>query len=223
MLIKNKKDKQIAIKQESSLDKIRQEREARELKLKQQAKDKELSDKKETERQNKIIKEYLDKVQTQLKEKDIGNGFWTFVDRKGFKKFTGSDAKIEKMLLGDIERFKNRQLASYTIIFHHNKSNTSMHKSSGLWLNVTVRVYNIDDNAKLVGKNRYRECGITWDNEDFKTGKFSLKLLERFMKPLAENRVDCVSIMGMNLRSVVKKYNKIGVDFSDVLVPLASV
>jgi hypothetical protein len=147
--------------------------------------------------------------------------FWTFADRKGFKKFSGSDKKIDKMLKGDINKYRNRQLAEYVIQFHHNEKENSIFRSNGQWLNVTIRVFNIDNDGVRIGKNKFHECSITWKDADFGVSKFSLKLAEKFLKPLADNKVNCSSIFGLTLRFVIDHYKeKVGMDFSDVLQPL---
>jgi hypothetical protein len=162
------------------------------------ANEKIIADDLERERRHKLFKAYLDKLETQLKEKNMLS-FWTFADRKGFKKFQGTTKKIEKMLKGDIDKYKNRQLAQYIIQFYHNKKLDSMFRSNGQWFSVVIRVFNIDEDGILIGKNRFRECKITWKDADFGVSKFSLKLVEKFLKPLAVTDIDCSSIFLVSL------------------------
>jgi hypothetical protein len=201
-----KKSKSKKIEEESSFDRVSREMDEEHTKKVKRTEEKVIIDSLERERRHKLFKLYLDKLETQLKEKGMLS-FWTFADRKGFKKFSGSDKKIDKMLKGDINKYRNRQLAEYIIQFHHNEKENS--------------IFNIDDEGLRIGKNKFYECSITWKDADFGISKFSLKLIEKFLKPLADNKINCSSIFGLTLRFVIDHYKeKVGMDFSDVLQPL---
>jgi hypothetical protein len=207
-------------KKESHLQKISREMEEEYERKVKAAESKRIADEKETHRKETIIKAYLDKLESQLKEKNI-LGFWTFVDRSGFKKFHGINKDVEKMLNKDVNKYIDRQLAEYTIIFNQNDKPDSMHKKAGIWLNVTIRTYNIIENDNKLKIETNKQCDIAWKTDDFAISKFSLKLIELFMKPLAEKKTSCVSLMGLPLDFVLDRYKKdAGVDFSDVLQPL---
>jgi hypothetical protein len=222
MPIKSIKDKSKK-SEETPLQKIRRERHENEAMEVKETEDKRIADEKELSRKKELITEYLDQLEERLEEKDHA-GFWAFPDRTGFKKFNGSNGKIEKMLNKDPDKYSGRQIAKYSIIFHQNEKFDSMHKSSGLWLNVTIRMYDIKQKGgKLVLENS-KQCDIAWNTDDFAISKFSFKLVERFMKPLAENKTSCVSIFGKPLKFVLERYKKDAkIDFSDVLQPLKNI
>lgn len=209
--------------EETPLEKIRRERLEKEAQELKEAEDKKIADEKELTRKKELITEYLDQLEERLEEKNHA-GFWAFPDRTGFKKFNGSNGKIEKMLNKDPDKYASRQIAKYSILFHQNEKSDSIHKSSGLWLNVTIRTYDIKDKGgKLVLENS-KQCDIAWTIDDFAISKFSFKLIERFMKPLAEKKTSCVSIFGKPLKFVIERYKKDAkVDFSDVLQPLKNI
>ena len=208
---------------ESSYDIIKREMKEEYEKKVKEAEDKRITDEKELFRKKELITEYLDQLEERLENKDHA-GFWTFPDRTGFKKFNGSNGKIEKMLNKDPDKYSGRQIAKYSIIFHQNEKADSMHKSSGLWLNVTIRMYDIKEKVgKLVLENS-KQCDIAWTTDDFAISKFSFKLVEMFMKPLAEKKTSCVSIFGKPLKFVLERYKKDAkVDFSDALQPLKNI
>jgi len=208
------------VKTESPLQKIRRERLEKESQEVKEAELKTKEDAKKKHRKETIIKAYLDKLESQLKEKNI-LGFWTYVDRSGFKKFKTTNKDVEKMINKDVEKYIGRQLANYTIIFHQNENPDSHHRADDLWLSVTIRIYNITKKDNKVVHNLFNQCNIVWHIDDFAISKFSLKLIEMFMKPLAEKKTSCVSLMGLPLDFVLDRYKKdAGIDFSDVLQPL---
>lgn len=217
--IKNKKidDK------ESSYDKTKREmKELYEKKLKE-AEAKLIADEKELTRKKSIIQEYLDQLEERLKEKGH-HGFWTFPDRTGFKKIVATTNKIEKMLNKDPDKYIDRQIAEYVILFHQNKKSDTMHQSSGMYLSMAIRIYDIKEKDGKLVLDLDRECDIAWTIDDFKISKFSFKLIEKFMKPLAEKKTSCVSILGKPLKFVIERYKKDAkVDFSDVLQPLKNI
>jgi hypothetical protein len=64
---------------------------------------------------------------------------------------------------------------------------------------------------------------FVWKTEDFKTTKFSFKLLEEIMRPVYNVKYDCTSLMGFQISDVIKDLKKNKVDLSDILKPLAKV
>ena len=214
--------KQTKVKQESDIQKISRKMEEEYSRKVKEAEDKRISDEKELIRKKTIIKEYLDQLEERLESKDQA-GFWVFPDRSGFKKFNGSNSKIEKMLNKDPDKYNGRQIAKYAILFHQNEKSDTMHQSSGLLLSVTIRAYDIKEKGGLLVLENSKQCDIAWTIDDFSISKFSFKLIEKFMKPLAERKTSCVSILGKPLKFVIERYKKDAkVDFSDVLQPLKS-
>ena len=215
--------KQTKVKKESPLEKISREMEEEYTKKTKEAEAKQITYEKELTKKKELITEYLDQLEERLIEKKQ-RGFWTFPDRTGFKKISASTDKIEKMLNKDYNKYIGRQIAEYVIAFHQNKKPDSMHKSSGLWLSVTIRMYDIKDKGGKLVLDLDKECDIAWNTDDFKISKFSFKLVERFMKPLAEKKTSCVSILGKSLKFVLDRYKKDAkIDFSDVLQPLKNI
>ena len=93
------------------------------------------------------------------------------------KKFNGSDEMVVKMINRDKEKYIGRQLVHYTIIFHQNEKPDSIMRSSDVWLNVTLRVYNIKEKKEDLFIKVFNQCDISWRIGDFKVTKFSLKFV----------------------------------------------
>jgi hypothetical protein len=221
MAIKQVKPEKI-LNKENTLAKTIREYKEKEKREAEEKKQKEIDDKKEKARKAGVIYPYLEKLDKQLDEKNIGD-FWTFPDRSGFKKINGSFEKIEKMVKKDLDKYANRQIAYFTIYSFHKSKETGMHRKAGIWLGVTMAIFHIDKNGNLRGANQPTGCDYMWTDEDFKTTKFSFKLLERLMHPVAEHKIKCTSIFGFHISFIIKKMEKLGVDFSDILNPLANV
>ena len=214
-----KKKVVIPKKTESAYERISREmdeKEAKELADKKQAEKDALKEKKHAE---KVIKSYLDKLEVQIKEKNLQN-FWSFPDVKGFKKIWNkySYKQIDKIVQDDLVRYKNRKIIQFNIIFVQNESKSSLARKNGNWLLLDMMLFEIDDKGTFKNTSG---CRYAWRNDDFKITKFSFKLLETIMYPIANGVHSCVSILGIPLWNVIEQLQKKGVDFTDVLKPLA--
>ena len=213
----------IKIKKESSLQKTRRMRLEKEAKEIQDKKDKAKADLEEKMRRAEIIRPYLTKLEAKIKEKNLYK-FWTFTDRSGFKKIHASMKEIKQLVKSDIERFKRRKIAAFTISFYHNDAENTLHRSLDIWLGVSFTVYEMDNDCRM-DNPKYRAMGghYIWKTEDFKTTKFSFKLLEEIMRPVVDEKYDCTSLMGFRVTEVIKDLKKIKVNLSDILNPLAGI
>jgi hypothetical protein len=194
----------------------RREKEARELADKKQAEKDALKEKKRAE---KVIKSYLDKLEVQIKEKNLLN-FWSFPDVKGFKKIWNfyNYKQIDKVIQDDLDKYANRQVMRFHITFSQNESVTSLARTNGNWFTVHMMLFEINNKGDIKNTN---SCHYAWRNGDFKITKFSFKLLETIMYPIANHIHGCASILGIPLWNVIEQLQLKGVDFTDVLKPLA--
>jgi hypothetical protein len=182
-------------------------------------KQKKLNEKKELERTSVIIKDYLEKLCNQLEEKG-GTYFWTFPWKSGFKKMYITKKEIETMIKATPDKYCGKTVAYFAMQSHH-KGNPSSFKELGIWFNVRMSIFHIDDDCKLLGKNKGWGCHFCWTNEDFKTTKFSFKLLETIMNHVNKKVITCESLTGVSVSSVIKRLEKKGVEFDKH--PLAKV
>lgn len=208
--------------QESSLEKtFREDKEHRDAAV-AAAKKKELDEKAEEKRMEKIIFPYLDSLRDQLIEKNILS-FWSFPDRSGFEKLKGlSHDDIKKLIKSDIDKYKNRNIAEFNIDFFHDDKADSYQKQAKIHIVVKILLVVITDKGKLDYKAG-TELDFHWTGEDFKITKFSLKLLRRLLIAVDQRLLKGVSLMstGMPLSYIIKDAKKIRLDLSDVLTPLA--
>lgn len=214
-----KKNKVTQSKTESAYERIKRERiekEAKDLADKKQAEKDAIKEKKRAE---KVIIAYLDKLEAQIKEKNLLN-FWSFPDVKGFKKIWNnySYKQIDKVIQDDLNHYKNKQVMRFNIIFIHNDSKTSLARKNGNWFLISMMLFKIDDEGELENTSG---CRFGWRDNDFKITKFSFKLLETIMYPVANHKHSCISILGIPLWNVIEQLQKKGIDFTDVLKPLA--
>lgn len=176
------------------------------------------NEKKEKERQQKVITKYLDKLEAQVKEKEIKN-FWVFMDAPGFKKIsTLNKEDMQIFIFKNPEKFVNRQLAHIRMEFYQNDNSL---KQNGTFLFVAMAVYNIDKQGTLEGDHEAEICRIIWKANDFKLTKFSLKLIEAMIRPVAAGKVDVISYYGQTITSVIKKFKDHGVNLYKYCEPLA--
>jgi hypothetical protein len=210
------------LKSESSLEKtrrIRLEKDAKDLKNK---KDKEKADKVEKDRQAVIIRSYLDKLQAQIKEKNL-ESFWTFPDRKGFKKIHIGRDDIEKLVKSDIKKYQNRPVVHFSLHFYHNEKNTFERKMD-IWFGVLFTTYELDKDCRMNNPLSHISGGhAIWKTEDFKVTKFSLKLIEELMYPVVARKHSCTSITGVKITKILADLKRKRVNLDDLLTPLAGV
>jgi hypothetical protein len=212
--------------EEDDFDRRWREREEKRKRDAQAIEDKKIAEKKEKEMSDKVIIDYLDKLEAHLEEKKSVH-WWTQVDKSGFKRFVSKDEKIIKMVNKEPEKYIDKQFAEYIVFFHQNEKPDSIHRSSGVWMHVTIRIYNIKKDTKKENKLTIaisNDYSMTWKSEDFKITKFSFKLMEKFLRPLAEKKFSRNTIFGTPINSTIKTVEKYAnVDFSDCLNPLAGV
>ena len=208
---------------EDPLDRTTRERKEKEAKKIKDESDKIKDDLVKKERQANIIRPYLDNLQAQIQEKGIQD-FWTFSDRKGFKKFRGSMSKVQKLLKSDIPKYKNRKIAYFTIMFHQNEKEDSLHRKFDIWMNASFTITQIDSKGSMDNPLRTSlGANISWKSDDFKTTKFSLKLIEELMYPVNDKIAGYTSLMGFPVTWVLEDLKKKKIDLSEFCNPLAGV
>ena len=217
----DKKNPKLPKKEESPLKKISREYDERKLKEAEEKKQDEISALKETQRVEKVIKNHLDKLETQLKEKKLTH-FWTFPWKSGFKKFHGDFDDIQKMVKQD-DKYKNKTIMYCAMGFYQNRKEDSLHRSVDIWMGVSLNMWRIDDKGDMNGKYSGWGCHYMWTPIDFKLSKFSFKLMEVIMHAVDKKVTTCESLMGLPLTNVVDNLKARKVKFDDVLSPLANV
>jgi hypothetical protein len=104
---------------------------------------------------------------------------------------------------------------------YHKSAQKTLNKKDNSWLVVGMTVFHMDDKCDLNGKNDSWSCDYMWRDQEFKLTRFSFKLLEKIMQPVAAGKYRATSIYGFPLTKIIKDLEKKGIDFSDVLNPLA--
>lgn len=199
---------------------LRLEKEAKDI---MDAKNKIKYDKAEKERQAKIIRPYLERLEAQVDEKNLRT-FFVFPDRTGFKKIHMNVKEMKKFVLTNVDKYKNRPVVFFTISFHHDEPDNSLHRKFDIWMGCGFTVFYMDDNCRFDNPMKPAFGGhYMWKTEDFKTTKFSLKLIEEIMYPVVAKKTDFTSLLGYRITEVITILKKIKVDLSDILNPLAGV
>ena len=193
-------------------------REMREQKQKEleEKKQKEIDDAKEKNRVDKVITNYLTKLDEQLKEKS--DYFWVFPKKSGFKKLVMSDNEMKKFVKQDVEKYANKTVAYFSIHLYHDDEPDSTFRKYDIWMLVSIQIYKMNSKCKM---DNISGCHFIWHPDDFRTTKFSYKLLETIMRPINDGKKSCVSLTGIPVTVVIKDLQKKGIDFDDVLKPLA--
>lgn len=218
-----KKVSKISDKKETILERVVREREEKEKKERKNKKQKEIDRLKEIERCKSIVMPYLDNLEEQINNKKAWS-FWTFPDRSGFKKLKDMSPKeMQNIINEDPEKYKNRRLAYISMMTYHRDTDPTLFTVKlGILFAVGISIRCIDDKGVLSKKSGdCWGCDFRWTLDDFKTTKFSFKLIEKIMIPVAEKRKTCTSLTGTDITDIIKDLEKKKYDFSDVLKPLA--
>jgi hypothetical protein len=187
------------------------------------AKDKILFEKNEKIRIRKIILPYLDSLYEQLEKKDLFS-FWTFPDRKGFKKIHHTGYfDLQYMIDENPDMYKNRTIVEVNMRTYHDESVGSSYEELGVMLGISIGIFYIDKHGVFNGDNNSYGLDFTWHYEDFKITKFSFKLLEKIIQLVVARKVYGVALIGMQLEEVIERLKKVKVSLNDVLSPLAGV
>jgi hypothetical protein len=209
--------------EESSYAQIKRERIEKENQEKEDAKNKKLADIAEKKRMHKLLVPYLDKLQDNLEEKDILS-FWIFPEEAGFTKHKNLNYdEMQKFIFANVNKYKNKLLSNISIGFYHNdKPNSTRRKLNiNIYMITDIMVYPISKDGIIGGDKNTWGATIAWETNDFKTTKFSLKLLQIIFRQIVAKVFITLSIFGYPLTNVIKTLEKKGVDFQNTLVPLA--
>lgn len=207
-------------KTETPLAKIVRLRKEKEADAIKEAKQKELDRVAEEKRMEKLVIPYLDHLQEQIVEKELLS-FWTFPDEPGFKKIKNMTVKqMQAFINKNIDKYKNRNVALISISFNHHDKPTSIMRKAGFYFALDISIFPIDKHGILNGADDAWGADISWKLEDFKTTKFSFKLLETILNPVAKRVRIFTSLLGFPATYVIDELKKIKIKFDKVLKPL---
>lgn len=168
------------------------------------------------EHNDKVVHDYIVNLTKKIEEKGL-DAFWTFADRTGFKKIKNMTFNdMRDALKEDVELYKNRQLVEIKIISYIPPKKHGVHLLVNIWVIFT------DDKANIKGFGvKGNSCSMIWNTEDFKFTKFSLKLIEAIMHPIADWKYMCDSISGSHITDVIDELKEKKINLSDHISPLA--
>jgi len=174
----------------------------------------------EEKRMHKLIVPYLDKLQDQLVEKNLLY-FWVYPDQSGFVKHKNlNDDSLQELFLKNIDKYKNRLIASVSIGFYHHDKPTSIMRQEKIYMTTGIEVIHIDKHGIMHGEKKPWACNMAWHADTFKTTKFSFKLIELIYRQTVAKIAVYPSIFGYPLVDIIHELQKKGLDFGDVLKPL---
>lgn len=200
---------------------IKRIREGREERAKQAADkiQKEKDEKIEEKRMHKLLIPYLDKLQGQLVEKNLLY-FWVYPDQPGFIKHNNlTVSKLQKLFFQDVEKYKNRLIASISIGFYHHDEHKDK-RFKKIYMTTSIEVIHIDKYGKMHGEKEPWGCNMAWYADDFKTTTFSFKLMEIIYRQTAARVIRRTSIFGFPATDIIHELQEKGQDFGNVLKPL---
>lgn len=125
------------------------------------------------------------------------------------------------MFKDDSKKYANRVLVHFTMVIVHRHTDPKSLKKYGIHIAAKIAINKLDKNAQF--SNNAWGCDFNWESDDFKTTKFTFKLIERIMEHIVARKKTCTGLIGIPVTTVIKDLEKMGYDFTDVLNPLAGV
>lgn len=163
----------------------------------------------------KIVKEYIENLSAQLKEKKLFS-FCVFPEQ-GFKnKMREGIKEIKK--ISKQEAGKHEHLVCFTINTLHDSRDSILGKAGG-WLFASIKVIPIDKNGELLSRKGWN-TSMHWKVDDFKITKFSLKLLETLMKHVVAKKLEIADVFGVPFNELIEELEYKKIDISSVFTPL---
>lgn len=205
---------------ESDYEKRERDRKEKREREKESEKQKEIDRLAEENRLRTLVRSNVEVVQKHVRGKKLSS-FWVFPDRSGFKKLDGiSFEKMQKILKEDVNKYKNRKIVHFDIPTYV-KPITKKRDEEPYWIVISMIIYPIDKDG-IIKLSKQTSCTFGWGERDFKITKFSFKFLEAVMHAVIETGYYTMSIFGIRLKQLLNDLEKKGINFDDVLSPLAS-
>lgn len=163
----------------------------------------------------KIVKEYIESLAAQLKEKKLFS-FCVFPEQ-GFKnKMRESTEELKK--LTKKEAGKHEYIVCININTLNDQRNSILGKAGG-WLYASINVVPLDKDGKWIS-NKSFGVDMHWKVDDFKITKFSLKLLETLMKHAIKKKLKIAGTFGVPFSELIEELEYEKINISSVFTPL---
>ncbi len=168
-----------------------------------------------SEDNEKVVKEYIESLDKQLKEKKLFS-FCVFPEQ-GFKnKMRESTEELKK--LTKKEAGKHEYIACIKINTLNDQRDSILGKAGG-WLYASINVIPIDKDGKWLSKKGWN-TNMHWKVDDFKITKFSLKLLETLMQYVIRKKLEIAGTFGVPFNELVEELGYKKIDISSIFTPL---
>lgn len=169
-----------------------------------------------TEYQEKI-EDFIEKLDKTLKEKKL-TSFWVFPYKKGFTKHIMSDTRLEyDIIKKDLDKYKGKRAADVTIMtFSKRKKN--MDRDTKIYIILSIKIFKINDKGNLISEST--STTTNWKEEDFKTSKITMKLIEHLTKLTYKEDITTGGLFGIPFTYVINKLHKKNIEIDDLLEPL---
>ncbi len=215
---KSKKGNTKKLSGDELLDKMRKDRIEKEAREKEAAKQKKKDKQNERIRAESIIIPYLDSLDTQIHAKNLWS-FWTWPDRKGFKKINDMEYRDMEKLVKSDKKYADRLVAHIKLYTGHTNEYSRKYRT---WIAVDISIFHIDEDCNIKNKKDPSwGCKVIWEDDDFKISKLSFRLIEELMRIVAAKQHRCESLAGYRLSKVVSDLKAKKIDISEFLNPLA--
>lgn len=148
----------------------------------------------------KVILEYMKKLDSELKKKDVGS-FCVFPE-EGFKnKMKGGIKEIREIVKKSGNKHKHLACIRFSL-WHGEENKNSIQQKNGILIFADIIITPIDENGELLTKKGWG-VNMHWKEQDLKITKPSLKLLEKIMKKTVDKKLAIVGVFGVPFNELI--------------------
>ncbi len=170
------------------------------------------------EHNEKIIKEYMKKMDAKMKENDLYS-FWIFSDTGFKKKIRGKTYEdIEKMTKKSPEKYAGKAVLHVKLMPLH-EDYTSIPGKNGAWLTINISSFPIGKKGELLNDDSWG-IGIQWKEEDLKIGKFTFKMLEHLADLTYKKKLEISGSFGLRFKDFLNSLKRKLINIDSYLTPL---
>jgi hypothetical protein len=154
------------------------------------------------------VYDYLKALEKKYAEKKLED-FWVFTDRATFKPIKESQEKVHKYLKKNAARLAGEHIAVISVYIKPSKTYIKKNKSL---VSLMITVFGIKENGTLssIDRNGLR---VYYKKKDLELRKFKLADVDRFMRLCADGILESETMIGISLRTALKKLKNKNIDF----------
>jgi hypothetical protein len=163
----------------------------------------------------KVIYNYVNKLEKELKDSDMDDGYNIWLGNKVVKKISTS--------LGDIKltkRHEGRYICNVALRFFQKYYKNKNANEDSPWINIFLSVYKVKD-GKIIKENKDNYCIFQFRTTDFDISTYTPNLMEFIGALISARKYTCGFVIKQSLEDLLKKIKKNKINVEHIIKPLS--